>query len=97
MKFGSSGFAKLGWLKMLKNSARNIKFTCSVMAVLLNTAKLNSLNGGPTSTLRFKSPKCRLPARQLLSPNADVAVVLPKVHGTWKLVRFRKLKGALPY
>src|ERR1700730_8271820 len=84
MKFGKFGLAKLGWLKILKNSARNCRTRRSVRCVSLKIEKLNSLNAGPRRLLRPMLPKCRVPARQLLSPEEVIAVRFPKVQGTWK-------------
>src|SRR5580704_13043157 len=95
MKFGRFGLAKLGWLSMLKNSARNVSLTRSVMGVSLKTEKLNSLKVGPRRMLRPMSPKCRVPAWQLLSPEDELAVVLPNVQGTWKEERSTP-NGPLP-
>src|SRR5208282_3946402 len=96
-KFGNSGLEKLGWLKMLKNSARSCSFKRSVIVVSLNTEKLNSLKLGPRSEFRPRLPKWRVPARQLLSPEEVLAVVFPNVQGTWNEVKLMTLKGALPY
>jgi len=42
---------------------------------------------GQVSWLRPRLPKWRVPARQLLSPDDEMAVVLPKVHGTANDIR----------
>ena len=61
MKLGSSGLEKFGWLRRLKNSARNCKFTCSPRFVSLKAEKLNSLKLGPLSEFRPRLPKWRVP------------------------------------
>src|SRR5205085_6607139 len=97
IKFGNSGLEKFRWLKMLKNSARSWRITRSVIAVFLKIEKFISLKLGPKRTLRRRLPKWRVPARQLLSPEDVLAVVLPNAHGTWKEARLMKLLGVLPY
>ena len=74
---------------MLKNSARNCRFTFSVMAVFLNTEKLNSLKLGPLRELRPRLPKWRVPAMQLLSSVAPSFGRDAQVQGAANEVRFR--------
>src|SRR5579864_3235107 len=88
-KFGRMGLEKLGWFKILKNSARSCRLTCSAIAVFLYTEKLNSLKGGPFRELRPRLPKWRVPGIQLLSSPAPLPVGLPKVHGAAKALRSR--------
>src|SRR5215472_12678998 len=93
MKLGSNGLEKFGWLNRLKNSARNCRFTFSVMWVSLKTEKLNSLKLGPRSELRPRFPKCRVPGMQLDSSELPSFVVLPQVHGAANADRFRNVRG----
>src|SRR5256885_688575 len=57
-KLGQNGLAKLGWLRMLKKSARSCMFNLSVILVSLTTEKSQFLNVGPLSALRPRLPKC---------------------------------------
>src|SRR6476620_652753 len=56
-KFGSKGLEKLGWLKMLKKSARNSMLTRSPSFVFFTTEKSKLWKLGPTKALRRKLPK----------------------------------------
>src|SRR5258705_5239709 len=94
-KPGKIGLAKLGWSRMLKNSARRTRFTRSVMAVFLKIEKLNSLKDGPRSELRRRLPKCRVPGAQLVSSEVPSFRGFPQVQGAAKELRSRKLPGRL--
>src|SRR5260370_17835991 len=61
---GRNGLAKLGWLRMLKNSARNCAFSFSVIAVFLYSARSHCLKVGPRRASRPRLPKCRVPGTQ---------------------------------
>src|ERR1700691_1654910 len=97
MKFGNSGFEKLGWFSRLKNSARSVMLTCSVSAVSLKTEKLNSLKLGAIRELRPSSPKWRVPATQLLSSVAPGSRVGFQVQGAANADRLRYCAGLLEY
>src|SRR5260370_17785170 len=51
------GFAKCGWLRTLKNSARNWTLTRSVRLVALTTEKSQLSNRGPRNGFRPAFPK----------------------------------------
>src|SRR4051812_32275490 len=95
IKLGRSGLEKFGWLRILKNSARNCRFTFSLMNVSLKTEKLNSLKLGPFSELRPRLPKWRVPAMQLLSSVAPKLIFGSQPHGAANEDRFRNCKGLL--
>src|SRR5579863_143166 len=97
MKLGRNGFTKLGWLSMLKNSARSVMLRCSVSEVSLNTEKLNSLKLGPCRELRPSSPKWRVPGMQLVSSAVPSLLGFPKVQGAAKDDRFKYCEGLLEY
>src|SRR5579871_4267661 len=97
MKLGNSGLEKFGWLRRLKNSARNCKFTCSPRFVSLKAEKLNSLKLGPLSEFRPRLPKWRVPGMQLLSSADPSLVGLPQVHGAANADRFRNCEGLVEY
>ena len=89
MKPGRNGLQKLGWLSRLKNSARSVILSRSVMSVSLKTEKLNSLKLGPCKELRPSLPKWRVPGTQLVSSALpSLPWGFPKVQGAANADRF---------
>src|SRR5579859_126644 len=87
---------KEGWLKALKNSARNCVLTRSVILVFLIAARSQLLNPGPYTTPRPEVPKCPLATAQAPLLNHSWAVFGPLTVCETRSGRGETADGSIP-